>query len=223
MEADESGLSVGFNRQHFDDLFNTNRDFEAASAYCLAVLERTVQPSKELVKCGFAATLGMKSDARVADIWHQQKAFTDEDWTPLDDGDVQRDMAIYHIGNGHPNWAYQYVVRAEGLHRRDPNRMACLLMVHGMMEYRHGEFDKAVDFLRRAQRDWAKLGSAADAQWVNNGRFHLALALVASGRRIPRHIAQPFMETERNTKKKIAMLLLVTTGRMGRWLIERQR
>lgn len=142
------------------------------------------------------------------------------DFTPLLDGDFERDHLLWAIRARKFEVARWHLRQARRRHEDDDNRMAGLLMGEARLFYGEGDYFEAIDLHRQAEAEWNKLGVRADPQWQFNNRVHLLKAMLAHNYH-PQHtevqeVTQQLIDTMHLYGSRSIRLALWADQRYGR-------
>lgn len=152
-------------------------------------------------------------------------------WTNIDQGDCERDHALYSIRHRKFMKARRHIDAARKLHKGDADRSALLDMVDGQRWYGLKEYANALDCYLTAVSKWEALEQRAQteegvepprAQWRFNSDRRLLKAIIAlqGARGEARELYKSLQERmpQYGSVDLAWRLRLVMTGRIGNWV-----
>lgn len=208
---------------------NHVRDFDAA--YRLAAQATQLFPAQPAVwsQLVLAANLTDRHSAALEAQTEANKQCST--WTAIDQGDCERDHALYSIPHRKFDQARRHTEAAREFHKGDADRSALLDMVDGQWWYALKEYAKALDCYLTAVSKWEALEQRAQTeedvdpprpQWrFNNDRRRLkAIVALQGSRGEARELYKSLLQRmpQYGSVDLSWRLHLVMTGRIGNWV-----
>jgi len=144
-------------------------------------------------------------------------------------GDMLRDLMLGMARFPHGDslaLARRLATQIRGMHKADPNRLACLLDAEARMAAVKGDLEKSYKLHAEAHMQWQQLGNEADPNWVHFNLVHwLRVSIELYGRR--RRGTASILEMLRKTRhaegahndNQVRIICLPVVGlRAYRWL-----